>query len=742
MSERGEDHRGAPAPARGGVCAPVDAGAGRAQHGVARRASMRCASARSSWAGRASRWWSSTRTPAARARRATGRLGFKELVAEVGLGQVGLVLALEVSRLARSLGGLASAAGSVRADRHADRRRRRRLFAGRLQRPAAARAEGHDVRGRAAPDPRPAGRRAAQQGRSAASCALRAAGRARPRRGRPDRAVPGRAGPPRDRARVRAVAAARVGAPGRDRAASPRASSCRAGRSGSGGCAGRAPSYGAVHDFLTNPAYAGAFVFGRTRTREARRRRTARSRSATSSVPLEEWSVCLPEHHPGYVSWPEYLATRERLRANVRPRGEGGGAAREGAALLQGLVRCGRCGRRMQVAYSGSGGRVAALCVRARPVTCMAPSSLPVARRRPPRQGRRRGVPGGRHPGRRRRDRRRGRASSRTSTTQRLAGQRLALERAEFEADRARRQFDACEPEHRLVARTLERALEEALAAVERERAASSPRSSTPARRRSPTTSAARSARLARDLPRLWHAATTTDRDRKELLRTLIREVVVTVHARPSARADGRDRLGGRRAHRAAASGSTAAAPRRRRTGRGHDRADPPPRRAPPRPPDRRDPQQPGPPHRHRPAVHRSPRARHVRQRAGIPAAPPPDPDGETGHDPAGRQRARRLAPPPSAAGSTTACCPASRPRPHAPWRIRLTDEIRAPLRARRPRRLLALDEAATALGCARQTVLHKVQRGELHAIQVTRGRRKGLASRFPTPRLDRLIND
>ena len=45
---------------------------------------------------------------------------------------------------------------------------------------------------------------------------------------------------------------------------------------------------------------------------------------------MEEWSVCLPDHHPGYVSWEAYLATRKRLRANVRPRGEGGGAAREG----------------------------------------------------------------------------------------------------------------------------------------------------------------------------------------------------------------------------------------------------------------------------------------------------------------------------------------------------------------------------------------------------------------------------
>ena len=115
------------------------------------------------------------------------------------------------------------------------------------------------------------------------------------------------------------------------------------------------PSYGAVHDFLTNPAYAGAFVFGRKRQTK-RLNSEGEVKVHVAEVPVEEWSVCIPEHHPGYVSWDEYLATRKRLRANVRPRGEGGGAAREGGALLQGLLRCGRCGRRMQVGYAGTDG--------------------------------------------------------------------------------------------------------------------------------------------------------------------------------------------------------------------------------------------------------------------------------------------------------------------------------------------------------------------------------------------------
>src|SRR5581483_10385497 len=255
----------------------------------------------------------------------------------------------------------------------------------------------------------------------------------------------------------------------------------------------------------------------------------------TVELPPEQWAVCLPEHHPGYVTWPEYLATRERLRANVRPRGEGGGAAREGAALLQGLLRCGRCGRRMQVAYSGASGRVPRYhCVRGRDLhgtgnacqglggirldkavaaaflQAVSPAGVAAAA----------GAV----------------AELEAQHEERLAQQRLSLERAEYEAARAKRQYDACEPEHRLVARTLERAYEQALAEVEREWGKLAALEQT---RPALLTELERQAldRLARDLPRLWDAATTSDRDRKELLRALIREVVVTVD-RDEAHAD------------------------------------------------------------------------------------------------------------------------------------------------------------------------------------------------------------
>jgi DNA invertase Pin-like site-specific DNA recombinase len=455
---------------------------------------------------------------------AAGRIGFRELVAEVGLGQVGLVLALEVSRLARSsadwhqLLDLCALTGTLIADSdgiYSPQDFNDRLLLG--LKGTMSEAELHLIRSRLDGGLRTK----AERGELETSLPVGL-----------DRDEDGRIVPSADEQVRRAIARVfelwrRLGSARqvvtelvtegqklpRRRVGERRIRWARA-------------SYAAVHDFLTNPAYAGAFVFGRTR-QQRQLDAAGRVRRRTVELPLAEWSVCLPEHHPGYVSWPEYLATRERLRANVRPRGEGGGAAREGQALLQGLARCGRCGRRMQVAYSGNGGRVVRYaCVRGHQLhaterACQSLGGLRVDRAvaaafleavTPA------GV----------------RASAgaieelERQQAERLAGQRLALERAEFEAERARRQFDACEPEHRLVARTLERRLERALTEVERER-----RQLAALERARPAPLSAEErralARLARDLPRLWDAKTTTDRDRKELLRALLSEVIVTV---------------------------------------------------------------------------------------------------------------------------------------------------------------------------------------------------------------------
>jgi len=211
-------------------------------------------------------------------------------------------------------------------------------------------------------------------------------------------------------------------------------------------------SYRAVHDTLTNPCYAGVYAFGRKRVERYLQDGVVRERVRTA--PREEWHTCLVDHHPGFIMLEQYEMNQARLRANwSAPRGAGGqGAAREGRALLQGLVRCGRCGRRMQVSYSGQSLSPRYCCVRGRAfygtASCqsvggrrveqlvldtvfraLAPAAIDATLRA---------------------------IEDLTDTHQtRVHSAELELERTRQNADRAQRQFDRCEPENRLVARTL-----------------------------------------------------------------------------------------------------------------------------------------------------------------------------------------------------------------------------------------------------------------------------------------------
>jgi len=649
-----------------------------------------------------------------------GRLGFKELVAEVGLGQVGLILALETSRLARSsadwhqLLDLCALTRTLIADQdgiYSPGDFNDRLLLG--LKGTMSEAELHLIRARLDGGLR----------NKAARGELRIGlpvGLDRDEHGRVTLSADEQVRHAIERlyALWQQLGSARqvVGELLAEGQLLPRR------RGGERRIRWAPASYVAVYDFLTNPAYAGAFVFGRSRA-EKYLDADGRVRQRSASLPLEQWSVCLPDHHPGYVTWEQYLATRERLRANVRPRGEGGGAAREGSALLQGLLRCGRCGRRMQVKYSGTKGRVARYaCTRAFDMHTIDHACQTLGGTRLDRAVAdtflQAVTPAGV-------------AASASAIAkledqheQRLAGQRLALERAEFEAERARRQFDACEPEHRLVARTLEHRLEQALEAVERERQRLT---SLDRSRPQPLTAAERRAlaSIARDLPRLWHAATTTDRDRKELLRTLVREVNATIHQDESGRRAELEILweGGacsrldvklyrRGAERHRTPEDTIELVRRlavhssdretaailnkqdRRTGTG--------------------------------LPFTEARVRYLRNTNAIPAAARADLDSDVVTI---GQAAAELG-----VSATTirrwltdGLLPAEQTTPHAPFRIRLTDEIRARFVPDVPDGYLPLDQAAKALGVSRQTVLHKVQRGELNAIQVTTGRRKGL---------------
>jgi DNA invertase Pin-like site-specific DNA recombinase len=481
-------------------------------------------------------------------------------------------------------------------------------------------------------------------------------------------------------------------------------------------------SYKAIHDILTNPVFAGAYAYGRKRTE--RRVQNGVVSEHQRRARREEWHVCIPDHHAGYVSFERYLSNQERLRANWRPpRGEGGGAAREGRALLQGLIRCGRCGRRMQVGYSGKtlvpnyscvrgnqlygtkrcqsvGGRRIEQVVLAAVFEALRPAGIE-ATLRAIEQG--------------------------TSEHQaRVRSAELELERAQIHAERARRQFDACEPENRLVARTLEREWEQRLAEVRR---AERGMAEVAAKRPDPLTDdeIAWCRRAGADLRKVFDAPTTSDRERKQLLRAILAEVVVTVdreseqhvaelrvvweggaiteHSVPLPRTGSHTRctdqntvaLVRRLAERYPDKQIAAILARQgRRTGKGNPFT------------------------AHRVAG--------LRAYHKIPAAPvrATTQDGEM----------VTIARAASELDVSTATVhrwlregfiTGEQITSGAPWQIRLTPELRDRVCEHAPDGWLPLKDAAQALGLARQTVLHKVQRGELAAVYVHRGKRKGL---------------
>jgi DNA invertase Pin-like site-specific DNA recombinase len=129
---------------------------------------------------------------------------------------------------------------------------------------------------------------------------------------------------------------------------------------GSGGChvEWRAPVYNTVLHILTNPVYAGAYAFGRTESHvriEAGRKRVVRGVRRAR----EQWQVLITEHHEGYIDWPTYEHNQRVIADNTNMRGEmARGALRQGEALLTGLLRCGHCGRKLHVGYSGKDGKI------------------------------------------------------------------------------------------------------------------------------------------------------------------------------------------------------------------------------------------------------------------------------------------------------------------------------------------------------------------------------------------------
>jgi DNA invertase Pin-like site-specific DNA recombinase len=293
----------------------------------------------------------------------------------------------------------------------------------------------------------------------------------------------------------------------------------RAGRGGTLRWA--APPYAWLHRVLTNPLYAGAYVYGKRQVEErldAAQQPIKRMRRRSR----EQWPVLIRDHHEGYIGW-ETFERNQRQIVSDRRGGSGLGAPRAGESLLQGLVLCGRCGRRMKVAYNSRQRHLRYRCVSGRQQTgapvCQslgggwlerAVEQVLLEALQPL------GVEAMLE----------ATAAHVQASEAEQARWRQQVERARYECELSRRQYEAVDPANRLVARELERRWEAALAALETVETQADARGRT---LEQPLTAPQRPRleRYARDLPRLWRADTTRTEDRKRIARCLIEMVVV-----------------------------------------------------------------------------------------------------------------------------------------------------------------------------------------------------------------------
>ena len=268
--------------------------------------------------------------------------------------------------------------------------------------------------------------------------------------------------------------------------------------------------------------YAGAYVFGR-RAVERKRPTAGAAKPRKRWLPMDQWKVLKRDHLPAYISWERYLANRQRLQQN-RTQSGCGGVPRNGPALLSGLVVCGTCGRHLRSTCRHAGQPFYSCnrhLVEAREQVCyglkaaviddvvvqqllraLAPAALELSLQAV-------------------QDLRKERERLHQHWQQRL-------ERGRYEAERAERQYQAVEPENRLVARTLEQRWEEAL-----EKCRHLQEDYDRWTRESPAQLTQEEklqiAALAQDIPALWQAAETTNAERKEIIRYLVERVVVHV---------------------------------------------------------------------------------------------------------------------------------------------------------------------------------------------------------------------
>lgn len=295
-------------------------------------------------------------------------------------------------------------------------------------------------------------------------------------------------------------------------------------RNAKGDLSWKTPRFSSIYYVLDNPAYAGAYAFGKTehgsRYEQGKVRKVSRRKSRS------EWLTLIPDHHEGYISWQQYEQIRQMIDGNFRG-SETSGAVRRGPALLSGLFRCGRCGRKLTVAYSGAklsrfvrdtcvrgyldngdpkciafGGTVVDDMISQEILRVVQPAALEVS----------------------------------TAVMEKLHEQGDAVwaalqsdrQAAQYSALRAQRQFDAADPENRLVTDELERRWNEALCAVQevKQRIAEH----TASHSCKPCIATKDVAALADELESVWNSDRCDERLKKRFIRALIKEIVVNLN--------------------------------------------------------------------------------------------------------------------------------------------------------------------------------------------------------------------
>jgi DNA invertase Pin-like site-specific DNA recombinase/transposase len=486
-----------------------------------------------------------------------------------------------------------------------------------------------------------------------------------------------------------------------------------------------APTYTAIHHVLTNPVYAGAYTYGKTR-RERYVDAEGVVKQRTRHLPRPQWSVLIPEHHAGFIDWATYEANQARLGTNTRPQPhQGGGAVREGTALLQGLATCGHCARRLRTHYRGRSATPGYHCagkhiVNGRGTYCLNVGGIQIdeavtrafleALEPAAMQGALM-------------------AAQQLEADQdaALAQWRLAVERARYETERAERRYRTVEPENRLVARGLEAEWERHLRELEQAQSELTRREQ---QRPRTVTALERSALLAlgNDLEAVWFAPTTTPRDQKELLRTLLEEVIIAVYreeyrahlilrwrggmlteidvnlprSRPASIRTDEDTVALVRrlaVHYPDAVIAGILNKQDRTTARG--------------------------------LRFTTNHVGNLRRHWNIPRFEPIT-EPLAGKLLSIKQAATILGIAPSTIHRwvNDGFIAAEQLTPGAPWRIRLDDELRRRFVEEGPAGHVTMQEATKMLGVSRQTVLQRVKRGELDAVHVYCGRRKGLRIR------------